>query len=112
MHVVDELKEYLFFFGYAKNAKDPKNFTGLFEYDAETHAKLDDTHYGYRAQNSQILDWISTLTPEELAEIKYKLSDEAKNVDMLQWETVRQATKPILDWSERTLYGKSYTNCK
>lgn len=81
--MIEELKEYLFFFGYDKNAKDPKNITGLFDYDAETHAQLDDTHYGFRSQNSQMLDWVSTLTPEELAEIKYKLSDESKNVDML-----------------------------
>jgi hypothetical protein len=92
--------------------KDTKNFTALFDFSDEVHAQLDDTHNGYRAQNSQVLDWLAMLSPEDMAEFKYKLSDEAKNVDMLQWETVRLVTKPILDWSERTLYGKSYTNCK
>lgn len=110
--MIEELKEMLFFFGYDKNVKDPRNITGLFDFSDETHAELDHTHYGFRDQNSQILDWLSTLSPEDMTEFKYKLSDETKNVELLKWETVSLATKPILDWSERTLYGKSYTNCK
>ncbi len=110
--MIEELKEMLFFFGYDKNLKDPRNFTGLFDFSDETHAEYDHTHYGFRDQNSQVLDWLSTLSPENMTEFKYKLSDEAKNVELLKWETVSLATKPILDWSERTLYGKSYTNCK
>jgi hypothetical protein len=39
----------IFFFGYDKNAMDPRNFTALFEYNHETHAELDETHYGFRA---------------------------------------------------------------
>ena len=31
--MIEELKEMLFFFGYDKNVKDPKNFTGLFDFD-------------------------------------------------------------------------------
>lgn len=66
----------IFFFGYDKNTKDPKNFTGLFDFNDEIHAQLDEMHYGFRAQNSQVLDWLSTLSSDDMTEFKYKLSDE------------------------------------
>ena len=47
-----------------------------------------------------------------MMEFKHKLSDETKSVELCNFETVRLVTRPIMDWSERTLYGKSYTNCK
>jgi hypothetical protein len=47
-----------------------------------------------------------------MKEFKYQLSDVTKEVKVMDFDKAEIATRPIVDWSERTLYGKSYTNCK
>jgi len=38
-YITEELKEYLYYFGYVKNEDDPENFTGFFDCEAEPELK-------------------------------------------------------------------------
>lgn len=109
---MEEMKEMIHFFGYDKSPSDPTNLTAFYEYDKETQEEFGHTHYGYKDQNEQVLKWVATLTPEDMREFKYQLSDVTKEVKLMDFEKANIATRPMVDWSERTLYGKSYTNCK
>ena len=109
----EELKEMLYFFGYVNSSLDKtENFTGFFEYDKATDLEMALLYNQHIRVTDSVIDWTATLTPQMLAEFAYQLSDKSKSVDILNWETSNDACKAINDWSERKLYGKSYTNCK
>jgi len=52
------------------------------------------------------------MSEDDLKEIKFKLSDKSKEVDLLTYEATREACGPIVDYSEKLLYGKAYHPCK
>lgn len=109
----EELKDMLYFFGYANNSlsKDA-NFTGFFSYDKATDQEYLGSYMGHKAHTQNVIEWVSTLSPAMLEEFQYQLTDKSKEVNILDFGTTAEAGKAINDWSERQLYGKSYTNCK
>ena len=98
-----------YFFGYAKIEEDKENNTGFFEYSTHSPENLQ-RYMGYKDQNKSMIDWICTMSEEEASEIQYQLTDKKKEVAIMGFETTEFATRPIKDWSERKLYGKSFTN--
>ena len=109
---MEELKDMLFFFGYAKHASDPENFTGFFQYAPEAEQEQAQNYKAHVQLTNQVLEWTATLSPEILSEFQYQLSDKSKEVNILDFKTSADAGKAINDWSEKLLYGRSYTNCK
>lgn len=107
-----ELKDMLYFFGYAKPHYDKDNKTGFFEFDKETDQAMAGTYKQHQNVSESVIEWVSTMGPDLLREFQYQLGDKNKEVELLSFATTAEAGKAINDWSERQLYGKSYTNCK
>ena len=68
------------------------------------------THKGYLQQNDNMVDWVCSMNEEEAAEIKYQLSDKSKEVDLVSFESSDKACRPMKDYNEKLLYGKSWTD--
>lgn len=99
--------------GYVKNSLDSEpNFTGFFEYDAATDAEQGKNYNYHKRHTEDVLEWTSMMNPSMLSEFQYKLSDKTKEVDIISFATTAEIGKAINDWSERKLFGKSYTKCK
>ena len=102
------VKDMAYFFGYAKVDEDKENPTGFFDY--KTHNPEDLKRYkGFKAQNKNMIDWVCSMNEKEASEIQYKLSDKSKEVPIMGFETTEFATRPIKDFSEKKLYGQSFT---
>jgi hypothetical protein len=60
-----------------------------------------------------MITWISSLSPDEMSEINIKISNETTVNSVEDWTNFSKfASQPILDWSQKLLYDKSYVNCK
>lgn len=95
------------FFGYAVNEElDPHNTTAFYPID-NPDSELAKTHKGYLVQNENMVDWVCTMNEEEASEIKYQLSDKSKECDLMSFENSDKACRPMRDYSEKLLYGKS-----
>ena len=103
----ENLKEFIHFFGYAKVPQDAANNTGFFEYDG-TDPELTRQYFGFKAQNTDMVNWAGQLTDADLAKTRYRLSDPAKEVKVMDFNTATFATRPIENWCEKKLYGTSY----
>ena len=97
-YVGEEMKEMLHFFGYAKVSSDPENFTGFFEYPEEDPEMLRQ-YKGFEAHREQTIDWVASLNDQELNNIQYLLSDPAKEVDIMNFETSEKACRAIAHYS-------------
>ena len=68
--IKDKFAEMLYFFGYARLPQDPENVTGYYEFD-EPNETLRRTYKGYEAMNEQMLNWLCSMTDEELSHCQY-----------------------------------------
>jgi len=57
-----------------------------------------------------MVDWVCSMTEEEASEIQYQLSDKSKDVNLMSFENSDKACRPMKDYSEKLLYGKSFTD--
>jgi thioredoxin 1 len=98
------------FFGYAVNEDlDPDNSTAFYPL-ANPDAEMAKTHKGYLEQNENMVDWVCAMTEEEASEIKYQLSDKSKDCNLMSFENSDKACRPMKDYTEKLLYGKSFTD--
>ena len=98
------------FFGYAVNEDaDPNNTTAFYPLK-NPDAEMAKAHKGYLQQNENIVDWVCSMTEDEASEIKYQLSDQSKDCNLMSFENSDKACRPMKDHCEKMLYGKSYTD--
>jgi len=103
----------MYFFGYAKSSTDDReNFTGFYEFDEATDREQANNYMSWKKNNENVIDWVSTMTPEVLEEFQYKLSDPTKEVPLLSWATSAKAMLSMQDWTEEKLFGKSSLGVK
>ena len=105
--VSDNMKEVLHFFGYARLPEDPSNITGFFEYDG-SDAEMNRQYKGWKAQNEAMVNWVCHLTDDDLENFKYRLSDPAKEVPLMDFDTSVKATTAISDFYSKKLYNKPF----
>ena len=98
----------MYMFGYASSKTDAReNFTGFFEYDKETDLQQAKNYMSWTADNKNVIDWVSKMTPEVQASIQYKTSDPSKAVPLNDKHKSLIIQKPILHWYEKKLEGKA-----
>jgi len=106
--VGDKNKDWCNFFGYSKLAHDPENPTGVFEYD-EVDEEMNRQYYGFQAQNEAMVNWACHLNDDDLTRYRYRLSDPAKDVPLLDFGSSAKVTGPITNYIEKKFYGKAHT---
>ena len=55
-----------------------------------------------------MVEWACQLTDSDLEKFHYRLSDPAKDVPLINYETSAKATKAISDYFSKALYNKPY----
>ena len=110
--VQETLKPMLYFFGYAKDPHGGENNTGFFDYGPldKQDPELVKSFKGYKSMNKNIIEWVASMNEEDLAGIRYKLSDKTKEVDLLP--DPEMVYKSVNDHHERKLYGNAMSPCK
>ena len=64
--IKEEMKDIIYYFGYAKFSKDPDNYTGFYEYQ-KTDAEASKTYNGFRELNAQSIEWNAYMSDDERA---------------------------------------------
>ena len=105
--IMENMKEMLHFFGYARLPTDPDNNTGFFEYDG-TDEEMNRQYKGWQLQNESMINWVCQLTDADLERYRYRLSDPAKDVPLLDYATSTKATNAISDYYSKKFYNKPY----
>ena len=55
-----------------------------------------------------MVNWVSQLTDADLEHYRYRLSDPAKDVPLMNYETSKKVTNPISDYYSKKFYNKPY----
>lgn len=105
--IKDKFAEMLYFFGYARLPQDPENVTGYYEFD-EPNETLRRTYKGYEAMNEQMLNWVCSMTDEELSHCQYQLSDPAKEVPIHGLHNNEQFVTPSHNFYEKKYYNRTF----
>jgi len=105
--IKEEFKEMLHFFGYAKVPQDPENTTGFTEYDGQDE-HLNRVYKGYERQNEDMINWVSTMTDQELDNLRYLVNDQAKDVPLLDFKSNEKAVVTIHNHFEQKMYGRTF----
>ena len=87
--------------------QDPGNITPFFEYDEVTE-EMERQYNGFRHQNEAMINWACQMTDADLKSYRYRLSDPAKEVPLVNYTTSDRMLEPIIAFFEKKLYGKAY----
>ena len=102
-----ELKDIIYYFGYAFMADDPDNITGFFEYE-NAEPELVKTYYGFKELNNHSIGWNAYMSDEERALIQLKNSDPEKRVGVLdegdEWSRLDSC---LIHDTELRMFGKT-----
>jgi hypothetical protein len=63
---------------------------------------------GYHRQNEDNLNWVATLTDEDLTRFQYQLSDPAKSVPLLDYDTNDRAVQAAHNFFEKKYFGRTF----
>ena len=58
-----------------------------------------------------MIQWVSEMNEDQLAQIKYQLSDKSKDIDMVKPEDTIQIAAPVVAYCEKKLYGQQFIKC-
>ena len=91
--IKEEMKDIIYYFGYAKIAEDPNNVTPFYDYP-KTDPELYKKYYGYKELNEQSIGWNAYMTDEERALIQFMCSDPDKSAEVPDFHEL--ITLPLL----------------
>ena len=69
-YIAEEMKEMIYYFGYAKVKREPANLTGFFNY-SEEDPELIRNYKAFEAHRAQTIDWVCSLNDDELNSFQY-----------------------------------------
>lgn len=104
--IQEEMKDILYYFGYAKNESDTDQFTAFFEY-ADADPELVKTYNGYKELNKQSLEWNAGMTDEERAKIWFMNSDPAKSCEVIDFDEGALLHRPLRHDISMKLFGEA-----
>lgn len=110
-YIEHEMKDIMYYFGYAKIKEDPDNITGFHEYKV-TDQELYKHYNEYKMLNRHSLEWNEYMKDEERATIWFQNCDPEKVVDLLTWAEGDQISAPLRHDMEIRMFGKSSLDCK
>lgn len=109
----EELKDIMYFFGYAENSLDPlPNPTGFYKFDAITDQEKHQDYFGFKKLNNETLELTSSLSKEQLSALKFNPLKETETVEVIDEAVLKMFYQPMANWTEKKLFGKSFTDCK
>lgn len=64
-----------------------------------------ETFNGYKELNERMLDWVCSMSEEDLKKCQYNSSQKDKEVPLMSFETSTRASEPVLHHFEKKLFG-------
>lgn len=107
--IQEEMKDIMYYFGYADIKEDPDNMTAFYKYP-ETDPELYKTYYQYRTLNKHSLEWNAYMNDEERAKIQFMLSDPDKRADVADFAETDMMAECIMHDAEMRMFGKARKN--
>lgn len=98
--ITEHFKEMLHFFGYANVPQDPDNYTGYYDY-AGTDPYLNNIYKGYERQNDDVLNWVNSMSDEEMATFKFDFTPVEKDVPLLNFSTSEHYMVAVYHYLEK-----------
>jgi hypothetical protein len=104
--IKEEMKDIIYYFGYAKIAEDPNNVTPFYDYP-KTDPELYKKYYGYKELNEQSIGWNAYMTDEERALIQFMCSDPDKSAEVTDFAESDKMAECVMHDAELRLFGKA-----
>jgi hypothetical protein len=100
----EEMKDIIYYFGYAKIPEDPDNKTGFFEYEHSDPEMLKQ-YYGYAQLTQHSIEWNASMTDEEREQIQFMNSDPEKSAELCTYAETAMMAECVIHDAELRLYG-------
>ena len=58
-----------------------------------------------------MINWVSQMTEADMATFRYRLSDPAKELRVIDWGNTGELVRAIENHTQKKMYGKVWSHC-
>ena len=107
--IKERLSEVIHIFGYTSHESMPDNKTDFFEMPKDDKHKS--KFMSFRDINDDMINWVCSVTDQDMEDIQYEMADNRKNVEIMSVASSFRSFTAINHRTSTKLYGKPIVHC-